>query len=261
MSSNEGYELLDKYRAVVLNQVEYIPLAVSAGMPSSYGKIDGASLYWLSGGVFIPHSAIHSFISLHNEMNGNGVPERSFAFNFLYDYCGTSAFHSTRAAWDSEMQTGTESYIIATQHYEGGLYDDSSFKNNESPEFYLPCEELIHEYSLVHRGISDWLDPEGELVCFDSSAHGFKESVLLFEKSRLESFLNKNDYVLAWGEFFSKDFEDKRHYWWQSVIRTIGGKYKATVDREENDAEDIIFENPDTDPRKFRLSTGLNADS
>ena len=50
-SSNEGYELLDKYRAVVLNQVEYIPLAVSAGMPSSYGKIDGASLYWLSGGV------------------------------------------------------------------------------------------------------------------------------------------------------------------------------------------------------------------
>ena len=261
LSSNEGYELLDKYRAVVLNQVEYIPLAVSAGMPSSYGKIDGASLYWLSGGVFIPHSAIHSFINLHNEMNDNGVPERSFAFNFLYDYCGTSAFHSTRAAWDSEMQTGTESYIIAAQHYEGGLYDDSSFKNNESPEFYLPCEELIREYSLVHRGISDWLDPEGELVCFDSSAHGFKESVLLFEKSRLESFLNKNDYVLAWGEFFSKDFEDKRHYWWQSVLRTNGGKYKATVDREENDAEDIVFENPDTDPRKFKLSTGLSADS
>lgn len=261
LNSNEGYELLDKYRAVVLNQVEYIPLAVSAGMPSSYGKIDGASLYWLSGGVFIPHSAIHSFIILHNEMNGNGVPERSFAFNFLYDYCGTSAFHSTRAAWDSEMQTGTESYIIATQHYEGGLYDDSSFKNNESPEFYLPCEELIHEYSLVHRGISDWLDPEGELVCFDSSAHGFKESVLLFEKSRLESFLNKNDYVLAWGEFFSKDFEDKRHYWWQSVIRTIGGKYETTVDREENDAEDIVFENPNTDPLKFKLNAGLNADS
>lgn len=261
LSSNEGYELLDNYRAVLLNQVEYIPLAVSAGMPSSYGKIDGSSLYWLSGGVFIPHSAIHSFISLHNEMNGNGVPERSFAFNFLYDYCGTSVFHSTRAVWDSEMQAGTESYIIAAQHYEGGLYDDSSFENNESPEFYLPCEELIREYSLVHRGISDWLDPEGELVCFDSSAHGFKESVLLFEKTRLESFLNKNDYVLAWGEFFSKDFEDKRHYWWQSVIRTNGGKYEATVDREENDAEDIVFENPDTDPRKFRLNAGLNEDS
>lgn len=55
--------------------------------------------------------------------------------------------------------------------------------------------------------------------------------------------------MLAWGEFFSKDYEDKRHYWWQSVIRTNGGKYETTVDREENDAEDIVFENPDTDPR------------
>lgn len=67
--------------------------------------------------------------------------------------------------------------------------------------------------------------------------------------------------MLAWGEFFSKDFEDKRHYWWQSVIRTIGGKYETTVDREENDAEDIFFENPDTDPRKFKQNADLNTDS
>lgn len=259
LTSKEGYEQLNDYRTIVLNQVEYIPLAISAGMPGSYGKVESASLYWLSGGAFIPRSAIHSFMSLHNILNGNGVPERSFAFNFLYDYCGTSVFQSTRASWDSEMQAGTESYIIAAQHYEGGLYDDSSFEKNESPEFYLPCEELIREYSLVHRDISDWLDPKGQLICFDSSAHGFKESVLLFEKTRLESFLIKNDYVLAWGEFFSKDFENKRHYWWQSVIKTNNDEYEITIDREENDAKNIFFENPDTDPQKFRLSAGMTS--
>ena len=44
-------------------------------------------------------------------------------------------------------------------------------------------------------------------------------------------------------------------------LRTIGGKYETTVDREENDAEDIVFENPNTDPLKFKLNAGLNADS
>ena len=74
-------------------------------------------------------------------------------------------------------------------------YDASQ---KESTSFDLPCKDILEQLSLSQREYDGFFfDPNGIMAAFDSNLCGLNCG-LLIRKDYLETFLNKNDYVLFW---------------------------------------------------------------
>ena len=95
-------------------------------------------------------------------MNDNGVPERSFAFNFYMITAEQVPFilrvrHGIRKC---RPEPSPISLLRSTMREVFMMTRPSRIMKVPSSTFLM--RNSIREYSLVHRGISDWLDPEGE---------------------------------------------------------------------------------------------------
>jgi hypothetical protein len=94
----------------------------------------------------------------------------------------------------AEVMVTTESHI-----WESGSEDE------EKPSYLAPRELMYEKMQLQYsKNIGEWLNTQGEVVCFDPSVNQNAPSCLLIRKDILLKFLDENNLKIFWTCFGEK---------------------------------------------------------
>lgn len=216
------------FRIVEIEDRSFVVLASFAEQCDECGKIEV-----LSGGAFFQKGCEKTFAAKHMELNGNGVPNREFMYCYLFDHYGAASSASAMRSFDEDAFGYEKEVKVAAQSYSWSHERDHTLMIDEAPNIYLPSFELVEAFDLKMFGPGDWLNPEGELIAFEASMHGYKERALLFDADLLDAYCANHGLSIGWGEFIDKKVGSHRHCWWQSVVELSSGQWVATIDSEE----------------------------
>lgn len=199
---------------------------------SVYSIRDGKSYaLWLSGSAFVKVWKSDNHKRAHARRCGNGVPGESIRPVFFMDVYESDAFKTEADFIKSENTDDDGGLVIsATTAYEWSASKDASLGVDASVDAHFPCAELAKFFSLRNGHDAAWRTPDGNVVAFDTSFAGYRETAVLFDAALLEEFMQANDYELIWGEFWEKRIGKKYHKAWQSVVSDHEGNMVTTID-------------------------------
>lgn len=178
------------------------------------------SIYFYALGCFLKEEDLNNKSWLTSGIN---IPS---PYNvFLYEYYWSESYKD----YVENLENGfDENYTFAACNY-SEQYESSIEK---TLSFYLPNKEIINYFSLVQKEEGIWINPKGEIVCFDSKLLGFNNECLLFDKEKLITFLCDNKYIMQWQVYLQKTSHKNRKEWWFNVSYD-GGKYNKNIIKEE----------------------------
>ncbi|MDO9399238.1 MAG: hypothetical protein Q7T79_00915 [bacterium] len=108
-------------------------------------------------------------------------------------YYGRSQWEDVHEKGNYEQTIGEVMVTTERHNWEPGA------DHREQPSYFAPREYMYEKMLLQYsKNIGEWLNTEGEVVCFDPSVNQEESSCLLIRKDALLRFLDENNLKIFW---------------------------------------------------------------
>jgi len=138
---------------------------------------------------------------------GQWLPENSDQYHvFSREYYWSPAYHFFdnpyygRNQWEDVHEKGDYEQVLGEVMVTTERHNwESGADHREQPSYFAPREYMYEKMQLQYsKNIGEWLNAEGEVVCFDPSVNQEESSGLLIRKDALLRFLDENNLKIFW---------------------------------------------------------------
>ncbi|WP_062239948.1 NACHT domain-containing protein [Fictibacillus sp. FJAT-27399] len=160
--------------------------------------------------VFVKNDSIKEYTQREiKKGGGNGVNWRQSYETFAFEFCWHPSVKDDEYFDDEQDQYISQA--VWDYSWEGNY--DYSTDEGSSLSYLMPDPILINYFNLIQSQEGVWINSAGDIVAFDASIFGF-ESCLLFNKGKLNEFLESNSLTLFWNTYIEKVSDKYYHEWW-----------------------------------------------